>query len=162
LLGKLPTTVGTVYLVDDLVAQATAPDFLARFAGFRGRLILVNSINPIFGCTPGAAPAARYHLRRDASGTQLDYRAPECFYALNQAPLDLFDDHNEVQRGAWMRYHYPHLKLAGVSADMVGAGGYDPGSQWSVTVTDPACEAAGACVWLGLDPVRQAYYPLSE
>jgi hypothetical protein len=162
LLGKLPPTVANVYLVDDLVAQATAPAFLARFAGFRGRVILVNSINPILGCKPGAAPAARYHLRRDASGTQLDYRAPDCFYALNEAPLDMFDDHNEVQRGTWMRYRYPQLKLAGASADVVGAAGYDPGSQWSVTVTDPACVAAGACVWLGLDPVQQAYYVLSE
>ena len=171
LLGKLPASVSTVYLVDDLVAQATAPQFLARFAGYRGRIILVNSINPIYGCQAAPAPAApaapvapvaRYELHRDASGTRLDYRAPDCFYGLNEAPLQLFDDHNEVQRGPWMRYQFPQLRLAGDSADVVGAGGYDAGSHWTVTVTDPACVADGACVWLGFDPQRQVYYPLSD
>lgn len=172
LLGRLPASVSTVYLVDDLVAQATAPQFLARFAGFHGRVILVNSINPIFGCkaapapvTPAAStpiPPSRYQLRRESYGTRLDYRAPDCFYAMNEAPLQQFDDHNAVQRGAWMRYEYPQLRRTVDAADVVGAGGYDAGSHWTVTVSDPACRADGACVWLGLDPQRQAYYLLGE
>ena len=35
---------------------------------------------------------------------------------------------------------------------------YDVGRHWSLTVTDPACAAAGACVWLGLDLINQVYY----
>ena len=167
LLQGLPASVGTVYLVDDLVAQATAPQFLARFAGFRGRIILVNSINPIFGCQAATAaaiptPPTRYQLRRESYGTRLDYHAPDCFYAMHEASLQLFDDHNELQRGAWMRYQYPQLRRTGASIDVVGAGGYDVGSHWTVTVSDPACVADGACVWLGLDPQRQAYYLLGN
>jgi hypothetical protein len=167
LLAGLPASVNTVYLVDDVVDQATAPQFLARFAGFGGRIIIVNSVNPVFGCKAASAPAtqtpqARYQLRREPAATRLEYRAPDCFYALQEAPLPLFDDHNEVQRGPWMRYQFPQLRAGGAATDVVGAGGYDAGNQWTVTVTDPACVADGACVWLGLDPQRQAYFVLGN
>lgn len=162
LLGKLPASVSTVYLVDDMVAQNTAPEFLARFAGFHGKLILVNSVNPILGCKAAQPEPLRYHVSRTLAGTELDYLAPACFYPLNKAPLQLFDDHNEVKRGQWMTYHFPQMTVPGAASGVVDAGDYDPGSHWTVTVTDPACIPAGACIWLGLDPTRETYYALNN
>jgi hypothetical protein len=162
LLASLPDTVSTVYLLDDLVAQATAPQFLARFAGFRGRLIVVNSVNPILGCSAPPPTSGRYRLTRDAAGTQLDYQAPDCFYAMNEAPLSLFDERHQLQRGRFLRYQFAHWSPARAASDIVGASGYDVGSHWTLFASDPVCAAAGACVWLGLDPARQAYYLLND
>jgi len=161
LLGTMPASVNTVYLIDDLVAQGTAPEYLARFAGYRGKLIVINSVTPILGCRSHPQTATRYELVRTAAGTQLDYRAPDCFYALNEAPIDLFDTQKDVKRGPWMTYHFPLMSVPAVSTGAQGANDYDPGNHWSVMVTDPACAAQGACIWLGLDPARQVYYALN-
>jgi hypothetical protein len=161
-LGTLPEGVTNVYLLDDLVTQAASPDFLARFAGYRGRLVVVNSITPIVGCSGAAPGAQRYRLQRDAAGVTLDYHTPDCFYPWYEPPLQLADSHNQLPRGPWMSYRYPELKGPRVAPPGEEMTDYDIGQHWTLTVTDPACAAAGACVWLGLDPTLQKYYVLTD
>jgi hypothetical protein len=157
LLGNLPSTVHTVYLVDDLVLHGTAPEYLAEFAGYHGELIVINSIEPMSGCEAAPPTSSRYMLRGSAAGTVLDYTAPACFFQINQAPLQLFHD-REVTRGKWMSYRFPDLTVPAASSI---PGDYDPGKQWSAIVSDPSCASEGACIWLGLDLARQAYYVLN-
>jgi hypothetical protein len=157
LLGHLPSSVGIVYLIDDLILHSTAPEYLARFAGFRGQLIVVNSIEPVSGCKAMPPSSSRYRLTRSPAGTELDYSAPACFYQINEAPLPLFHD-KEVTRGQWMTYRFPDMTTRDNSS---GVENYDPGGRWSAVVTDPSCAVADACVWLGLDLESQAYYVLS-
>jgi hypothetical protein len=47
LLAALPSTVHTVYLLDDLAVQSSSPEYFARFSGFHGRLVLINNITSI-------------------------------------------------------------------------------------------------------------------
>ena len=160
LLGQLPPRVIAVYLVDDVIAQGTAPEYLARFAGFHGKLTVINSVTPILGCQAPQSASSRYRLHSSPDSMTLDYTAPACFYQVNQAPLRLFDGHGAIERGPWMKYDYPRLAVSAPAALRATTNDYDPGSQWSVTVTDPACVQVGACVWLGLDPAHQTYYVL--
>lgn len=159
MLASLPPQVRTVYILDDTVIQATAPAYFAKFAGFNGRIVVVNSVTPILGCHTDAPAHSRYQLVRSDAATQLQYTAPSCFYALNEAPLTMFDDHKDVTRGPWMTYHFPLMQLAGPISVLSGSS-YDAGPEWSLTVTNPECATPGACVWLGLDPQRQVYYAL--
>ena len=159
MLASLPPQVRTVYILDDTVIQATAPAYFAKFAGFNGRIVVVNSVTPILGCHTDAPAQSRYQLVRSEAATQLEYTAQSCFYALNEAPLTMFDDHKDVPRGPWMTYHFPLMQLAGPISVLSGSS-YDAGPKWSLTVTNPECATAGACVWLGLDPQRQVYYSL--
>ncbi len=158
LLGDLPPTVRTVYLVDDLILHGTAPEYLAEFARFHGQLIVINSIEPMSGCKATPPTSSRYKLTRSAAGTVLDYSAPACFFQINEAPLQLFHD-KEVTRGKWMTYRFPDMTIP---ATLSRAGDYDLGPRWSAVVRDPSCSSEGACVWLGLDLGRQLYYVLNE
>ncbi|MGH8230945.1 MAG: hypothetical protein ACRESY_03900 [Steroidobacteraceae bacterium] len=156
LLAGLPPGVHTVYLVDDVVLQGTSPQYLAEFAGYPGRLVIVNTVAPTIGCQVQQPVAARYALARGQADTVLDYHAPPCFYQHDEAPLPLLYD-QQVARGQWMTYRFPELKLE--PSQPLGQD-YDMGEQWSVAVEDPTCAVSGACVWLGLDLARQAYYVL--
>ncbi len=158
LLRDLPPGASTVYLVDDIVVQAATPDAFAKFAGYHGRLILVNSVEHVLGCQASEQEQPRYRLTRSASDTTLRYTAPDCFSPpWNVAPLALFDDNKQVARGPWMKYRYPELRIFGGSS-IAGGVDYDVGRRWTVTVNDPACSVEGACVWIGLDPASRAYY----
>lgn len=80
LLESLPVSVATAYLLDDMVVQGSSPEHFARLSGYRGRLILVNDLVPIRGCTADSATQPRqYRLTRSGADTVLDYCAPECF-----------------------------------------------------------------------------------
>jgi hypothetical protein len=158
LLGHLPPTVRTVYIVDDFVLHGTAPEYLAEFAGFHGELIAVNSIEPVSGCKATPPASSRYTLTRSVAGTVLDYNAPACFYQINEAPLQLFHD-KEVTRGQWMTYRFPDMTGPASSSPVPD---YDTGKRWSVIVRNPSCSPAGACIWVGLDVASQAYYVLNE
>ena len=160
LLGNMPADVTTVFLLDDVVIQGTAPGYFAKWAGFRGRIVVLNSVTPILGCHAAPAGQSRYTLLRSASATELEYTAPDCFYALNEAPLSMFDVHNDVKRGPWMTYHFAQMQLTNPISTL-SASDYDVGSHWTLTVSDPSCAVAGTCVWLGLDPARQVYYALN-
>jgi hypothetical protein len=160
LLAHTPSSVTTVYLVDDTVVQATASSYLAGFAGYGGRIVVVNSVTPMLGCHSTPATSSRYALRQAASSTKLDYTAPDCFYQLKEAPLADFDDRKDVKRGSSMVYHFPQMQMVD-SRSVVSGGQYDVGKQWSLTVNDASCETPGACLWLGFDPQRQLYYPLN-
>jgi hypothetical protein len=160
LLGNMPADVTTVFLLDDVVMQGTAPGYFAKWAGFRGRIVVLNSVTPILGCHATPAGQSRYTLLRSASATELEYTAPDCFYALNEAPLSMFDVHNDVKRGPWMTYHFAQMQLTNPISTL-SASDYDVGSHWTLTVSDPSCAVAGTCVWLGLDPARQVYYALN-
>jgi hypothetical protein len=159
LLGNMPADVTTVFLLDDVVIQGTAPGYFAKWAGFRGRIVVLNSVTPILGCHAAPAGQSRYTLLRSASATELEYTAPDCVYALNEAPLSMFDVHNDVKRGPWMTYHFAQMQLTNPISTL-SASDYDIGSHWTLAVSDPSCAVAGACVWLGLDPVSQTYYVL--
>jgi hypothetical protein len=160
LLGKLPASVSTVFLVDDVVLIGTASQYLARFAGFHGTLVVINTVVPILGCRSAKAETPRYQIRRTGSTTQLDYTAPDCFYQLNQAPIHQIDDQQQVKRGPWMIYRYPEMTVGAVPGSVI-VSDYDSGDHWTVTSTNPSCIPLGACVWLGLDISRQAYYALN-
>jgi hypothetical protein len=160
LLGSLDPGVRTVYLVDDVVAQTSSPEYLAKFSGFHGKLVLVNSIEPGLGCQGLKDEPGRYRLEGDAAAARLDYTAPTCFFQpWNVAPLSLYDAHKELKRGPWMNYEFPELHALG-GASVTAAPEYDIGRHWSVTVGDPECVRPGSCVWLGFDPVKRAYHVL--
>jgi len=129
LLAHMPASVTTVYLVDDTVVQATAASYLARFAGYRGRLVVVNSVTPILGCHSTPQTHSRYALLQTASATELDYTAPDCFYELKEEPLAGFDDHKQVKRGPSMVYHFPQMLLVD-SRSVLSGSQYDVGKHW--------------------------------
>lgn len=160
LLGHMPATVGTVYLIDDVILQGTAPEYLAKFAGFRGNVIVINSIEPILGCNTLPQASSRYRLTQDFVNTHLEYTAPPCFYKVNEAPLPLFKD-DTVARGKWITYHFTDMKRSR-STPILDDYNYDPGDRWNVTVSDPSCATESACAWLGLDPAKQDYYVLTK
>jgi hypothetical protein len=167
LLARLPPSVATVYVVDDLVVQSSSPDYFARFAGFKGRVVLVNNLMSISGCVPAArngtddSGVRRYLLTRDGPSTTLDYHAPECFEkAWNSLPLQGFDGHNGISRGSSLHYYFPELSVPR-KASPSSNGDYDPGRHWLLRSDDASCMAAAACVWLGLDAVNGRYYELN-
>ena len=162
LLRQLPPGVTTAYLVDDVVVQASTPDAFAQFAGFHGKLVLVNSVEHVLGCKASDDERPRYRLERTATETKLQYAAPDCFYApWNAAPLALFTADKEVARGPWMKYRYPDVRKHG-DLSLARSVDYDLGRRWTVTVNDPACNVDGACVWIGLDPSTRAYHVISD
>jgi hypothetical protein len=162
LLHDLPPGVTTAYLVDDVIVQASTPDAFAQFAGFHGKLVLVNSVDRMPGCKGRDNEPSRYRLERSATETTLRYIAPDCFAApWNTAPLALFNANQEVARGPWMKYKYPELKRAG-DLSLNGSVDYDVGRRWSVTVNDPVCNVDGACVWIGFDPSGHAYHVIGD
>jgi hypothetical protein len=162
LVGTLPSTVRRAYIVDDMAVQSSSPQYFAKFAGFDGEIVLVNNLVPVAGCKPAGSVPQRYRLRDDGSSTVLDYSAPDCFTrAWNVAPLDQIDSGGFIQRGRWMNYRYPELRMTNPwrKGDPYD---YDPGRRWTVRVSDPLCWQSRACVWLGFDPVGRRYYALGE
>ncbi len=160
LLASEPGTVRIVYLVDDLAVQSASPEYFAKFSSFGGKLVLINNLAPVRGCQAAAAAAGvRYQLHRAEGIAELNYVAPECFApAWNVAPLDQFDSGHFIQRGAAMTYHLPELSIRSQWFEGGGQFDYDAGRRWSVRVREPACEQAGACLWLGFDPAARAYF----
>jgi hypothetical protein len=59
-----------------------------------------------------------------------------------------------------MIYRYPEMTVGAVPGSVI-VSDYDSGDHWTVTSTNPSCIPLGACVWLGLDISRQAYYALN-
>jgi hypothetical protein len=162
LVAALPSTVRRAYIVDDMAVQSSSPQYFAKFAGFDGEIVLVNNLVPVPGCKPANSVSQRYNLHDDGSSTVLDYSAPDCFTrAWNVAPLDQIDSGGFVQRGRWMNYRYPDLRMTNPwrKGDPYD---YDPGRSWTVRASDPLCRQSRACVWLGFDPVGRRYYALGE
>ena len=160
-LAEMPATVSVVYLVDDLVAQTVTPHYKARLAGFRGRLIYVNNVLPIAGCRSSASARQRYRLTREETAVHLEYRAHECLKpGWNVPPRPKIEHGNIIQRGSWLTYQFPDLTVAKGGSE-ASQRSYDLGRRFSVRFTDPVCQLPGRCVWLGLDPVAQRYYPLT-
>ena len=157
LLGNLPPAVDTVYLIDDMVVQVPTPSYMAKFADFRGRIVLINGVRPMAHCTPTAQAAPRYQLARRGDQTLLAYSAPACFERyFGLPPLALIGHDNTVQRGTWMTYNYPELSATPRSPTEE----YSVGHSWSVTFSDPVCRTEGACIWLGFDERRGQYHEL--
>lgn len=162
LLGRLPAGVKKAYVVDDLAVQPAAPKYMAKLSGFRGELVLINSILPVERCQPRPVTAARYRLRREGAADVLEYQAPECFeHAWRNAPVGLMDDRNVLKRGEWISYSFPDLSWRDASLVVKTARAYDEGKHWSVRVSDPACSEMGECVWLGFDERADGYYVLA-
>ena len=157
LLGSLPSTVGTVYLIDDVAVQIPTPKYMAKFSGYQGRLLLVNSIRPLPHCAASAQAAPRYRLTTTGDMTVLAYSPPMCFEPyFGLPPLALIGPDNRVQRGPWMTYEFPELSVANRSA----TAGYGVGQAWSVSSRDPACLVKDACAWIGFDEHSGHYYQL--
>jgi hypothetical protein len=158
LLGSLPAAVTTVYLVDDMVVQIPTPNYMAKFSGYRGRLILVNSIRPLPHCTTSAPARLRYRLSSQDDATVLSYDAPTCFEPyFGLPPLAQIGSDKSVARGPWMSYTYPELSMRkSATAD------YSVGDAWTVRSSDPACAAQAACVWLGFDEASGRYFVISR
>jgi hypothetical protein len=145
-----------------MAVQSSSPQYFAKFAGFDGDIVLVNNLVPVPGCKPASSAPQRYHLHDEGNSTVLDYMAPDCFTrAWNVAPLDQIDSGGFIQRGRWMNYRYPGLRMTNPwrKGDPYD---YDPGRSWTVRVSDPLCWQSHACVWLGFDPVGRRYYALSK
>jgi hypothetical protein len=160
LLGDLPARVKKVYVVDDLVIQPVAPKYMAKLSGFRGELVLINSIQPVAHCERSSPVALRYHLRREGAADVLEYEAPECFQrGWRQAPAEQLEGGNVLKRGDWASYSFPQLSWGDRSLTKADAA-YDEGKRWSVRISDPVCAETGACVWLGLDEGAGTYYVL--
>ena len=166
LLGALSPDVRRVYLIDDLVVQIPTPGYMAKFSGYHGTLLLVNSIRPMAHCTSSATPpiAPRYQLTARDGATRLAYAAPACFEPyFGLPPLSLVGADNVVQRGPWLSYRYPQLSSAAPGATAPGATApYNVGQSWSVSFHDPVCAMKGACVWIGFDERRNQYYALVD
>ena len=159
LLGSLPSGVNTVYLVDDMSVQIPTPKYMAKFSGYQGRLLLVNSIRPVPHCSRLVQTTPRYHLTSRGDTTLLEYSAPMCFEPyFGLPPLALIDADNSAQRGPWMTYQYPELSVAGKTATAE----YGVGQTWRVSSHDPVCMVKGACVWIGLDEHNGLYYQLDN
>ncbi len=159
LLGSLPAGVGTAYLVDDVAVQIPTPKYMAKFSGYRGRLLLVNSIRPLPHCADPHRDPPRYRLASQGDTTVLEYSAPACFEPyFGLPPLALMDPQHRVPRGPWMSYEYPQLSIEGRSA----LAEYDPGRNWKVSSRDPACANPGACAWIGFDEHADRYYRLDD
>jgi hypothetical protein len=158
LLATLPAGTERVYVLDDLADQTSSPEYLAKLAGFRGQIVLVNILAPIPGCLSRQPTLPDYRLVGDGSATQLDYRRPPCFHApWNVAPQALLDHDNSIPRGATLTYHYPDLPAQLSTADLADV----LSAHFAVRATDPQCLRAGACVWLGFDPQAARYEALS-
>jgi hypothetical protein len=158
LLGSLPASVDMAYLVDDVAVQIPTPKYMAKFSGYRGRLLLVNSIRRVPHCA-AAKQAPRYRLASQGDTTLLEYSAPSCFEPyFGLPPLALMDGQHRVPRGPWMDYEYPQLSIEGRSA----MAEYDPGRSWNVSSHDPACATPGACAWIGFDEHAGRYYRLDD
>jgi hypothetical protein len=159
LLGSLPSGVSIAYLIDDMVVQIPTPKYMAKFSGYQGRLLLVNSIRPVPHCTASAQTAPRYRLIIRGDMTELAYSPPTCFEPyFGLPPLALIGPDNRVQRGPWMTYEFPQLSVGNRSA----TAGYGVGQAWSVSSRDPACLVKGACVWIGFDEHSGNYYQLGD
>jgi hypothetical protein len=157
LLGQMPPAT-TVYLVDDVLLKPAAPMYLQKLAGFRGRLVIVDAIDPIPGCTRSNRTWTTPKLTRSSTLTTLEYgTAPECFQVLwsDELPQKMTDG-TSVPRGPWMRYNFPQLQIR-VRSLLSQKKDYAFGDHWTVGVSDPACAAVRGCVWLGFDPARNRY-----
>jgi hypothetical protein len=161
LLARLPAGTQTVYLVDDLVVQPASPKYLQQLAGFRGNIILINSLDPNLRCNSEPQIASRYRLVRDGSAITLYYNGfPPCFqWAWVVTPTDLLEHGATIQRGAWLTYQFQDL--ASQKSSLLGnKERFSIGQNWTVRSTDPVCATAGACVWLGLDMANSRYYEI--
>jgi hypothetical protein len=161
LLHDLPASVHKVYVIDDLFVKPISPIYLARFSGFRGDVVLINSLDPIPGCTPAAERTVRYGLHRSGAATVLDYRAPPlCLqWVWTNAPVTSPTNGAEVPRGKWLTYRFPEFRTT-EDPNLPGGQRFDIGQSWSVRETDPVCAQAGACLWLGFDGVAERYFPV--
>jgi len=159
LLHGLPEGTRTVYLLDDIFMRDTSPEFTAKLAGFPGRIVRVNSVLPRTPCL--AEDPGHYSLKRDTQGTTLRYTEPNCLYRPDKAmdvPLGQIGGNGILTRGPWITYSFPELSIQDIPFNG-GVQHYVYGQHWQVRVTDPLCqESAAACVWIGLDPVRQMYH----
>jgi hypothetical protein len=152
LIGHLPDSIHTVFIIDDLESKNSSPKYLAKLAGYKGTIVFVNSILPIPGCNAPADDSTRYLLRRYGETTVLTYRGPACFeqVAVAASPARFGSDRTIV-RNASMVYSYPDL----IVGDRVELGG-----RAIVQFKDPGCAVAESCVWLGFAPAARSYYPL--
>jgi hypothetical protein len=158
LLATLPASTERAYVLDDLADQTSSPQYLARLAGFRGQIVLLNILAPIPGCLSRQPTMPHYRLVSDASAIQLDYRRPACFQApWNVVPQALLEHDNSVPRGATLTYRYPDLPAQLNTADLADV----LSAHFAVRATDRQCLRAGACVWLGFDPQTARYEALS-
>lgn len=161
LLGSLPGSVKKAYVVDDLAVQPAAPRYMAKLSGFRGELVLINSILPAEHCVRRPVGSARYRLRREGTADVLEYQTPECFEsAWRNAPVALIDDRNVLSRGQWISYSFPELSWRDGAQLVKTEHQYDEGKHWSVRASDPACAELGQCAWLGFDEGTDDYYVL--
>jgi hypothetical protein len=159
LLHDLPKATRTVYLLDDIFMRDTSPEFTAKLAGFTGRIVRVNNILPQSRCR--AEDPNHYSLHRDAQGTTLLYTKPACLYRPDTAievPVGTIGQDGFLTRGPWIKYSFPELSVQDIPFNG-GARHYVYGKHWQVRVTDPQCQQpSAACVWIGLDTVRQMYH----
>jgi hypothetical protein len=160
LLHDLPPQVKIAYLVDDTFISPAAPYFAQRLSGFRGELIMVNSLTPAVGCREAADASTRYRLRQVDGATELDYLSPPSCMAPNWYDMrpDILSRGPEVPRGPWLHYNFPELTRSNGTSS---AQQYDVGSSWSVRTDDPRCSVPGACVWFGLSRSQHRYFPLA-
>jgi hypothetical protein len=157
LLGTLPASTTRVYLVDDMADQTSSPEYLAKLAGFRGQIVLVNILAPIPGCLSRQPTMPHYRLVSDATATQLDYRRPPCFEApWNVPPPALLDREHVIERGALLTYRFPDLPAQLNTADLADV----LSLHFVVRAGDPQCRQQGSCIWLGFDPALGRYYTL--
>ena len=167
LLGSLPSTVTTVYVVDDVWIQPAGPEYLAKISGFHGHLVMIDSIDRVSGCSPVDNGQARYRLVRDGGTMTLNYLSPpSCFeWSWYVAPVGALEsairNGTDVPRGPWLSYSFPQLNVRSRTL-MTDKADYAVGDHWTVRTTDPACARQGACVWLGLDRSSHRYYVLPE
>jgi hypothetical protein len=157
LLATLPVDVDTVYLVDDIVVQIPSPKYMAKFSGYHGQIVLVNSIRPLPHCAVPPSAKQRYRLSVVGGATLLSYNAPACFEPyFGLPPLARIGGDNSVARGPWMTYTYPELAVERRSA----TADYSVGDAWTLRSTEPSCAMKGACVWLGFDDIAGEYFEI--
>lgn len=163
-LAGLPPQVRTVYIVDDIVVQPSGPESLARFSGFAGKIVLVNSLDLLPGCPLVARDAIPPRaLHRSDQGIDLDYAAPPtCFrWAWMVAPERELARGRVIERGSTMRYEFPELGRRPVSVSNTRFA-YDVGRRWQLHVAASACPDAGQCRWFALDVATARYEELPQ
>jgi hypothetical protein len=152
----------TVYLVDDVLVNPTAPQFLQALSGFRGQLILVNSVDPTPGCTPSRPDEGRLGLIRVGAVTTLEYYSPPaCFHAAWFPTLPGLVRDSIAQRGLLLSYSFPQITVRTRSL-LTNRSEYVFGDHWTVRTAPPACAVEHECTWLGFDGAGPGYYKLDE
>lgn len=151
----------TVYLVNDDAVTPVSPKYVSMVSHFRGRLVVLSTLNAVMGCIPDHSTLHPSSPRLVGTGSNLtlQYGAPpQCYRVWWPYYMPMLHD-GRVKRGPYLTYDFPHASTG--EQRLIGGAKIDHGDGWSIRSTDPACARPGGCEWLSYDPATRSYHVLA-